>query len=128
MLDLVKLKEDLRLTASLETMTTLHGQLEAFLKPLDEADRNLSLFLLERMVLGSKGHLVTLKMGHNVWSAKKCSVCGVPIDAEGQAFWMLSRWEQSSIMLTLCDLHARETFEIDFDLLTGSPLSELAPS
>ena len=30
-------------------------------------------------------------------------------------------------MLNLCDVHGRETFKVDFDLLTDSLLSEIAP-
>ena len=124
MIDLGEMKRNINLTAPTEKLRELHDKATEFLKPMDTEDQQLTLLILERLVLGKEGHQATVKFGKNVWSGKKCSVCGVPLQAEGDAVWIISRWENSSVMLCLCDTHAQETLEVDIDILTGKLKSQ----
>jgi hypothetical protein len=125
MIDLGKLKSDVHLTASIEKLNDLHGKALDCLKSLDAADQQSLLLIMERLVLGSRGHHATVKFGKNVWSATICAVCGAPLDAKGQAFWLISRWENASRMLCWCETCSKETFEVDIDILTGNVTSQI---
>lgn len=125
MIDLATLKSRLRLSASIESLRTAYDQAHAFLAPLSVEDQQLNLLVMERLVLGDTGHLATLKFGRNSWNAQHCCICGVPLEQQGQAVWLISRWENSSIMFSLCELHSQSTFEVDVDLLTGESKSQI---
>jgi hypothetical protein len=125
MIDLGELKRKANLSAPIEKLRELYDQASGYLAPMSTEDQQLSLLILERLVLDTHGHVATVKFGHNYWSGQKCSVCAVPLEAKGQAVWLLSRWENSSVMLCLCDTHAKQTFEVDVDILTGKWKSQI---
>jgi hypothetical protein len=125
MIDLGNLKKQLQLTASIDELRKMYDKIDAFLAPLTVEQRQLCLLIMERLALGDKGHLGTLKFGHNTWNGNKCCVCHVPLEQEGQAVWLISRWENSSVMLCLCKVHAEQTFEVDVDILTGALKSKI---
>jgi len=125
MLDLGQMKRRINLDASVEKLRKLHDQAIEYLEPLDTEDQQLLLLVMERLVLGTVGHKATVKFGKNSWNGQKCSVCRVPLEAEGQAVWLISRWENSSVSLCLCELHAQQTFEVDVDILTGELKSQI---
>jgi hypothetical protein len=128
MVDLAQLKKSAGLTASLEELQETYDTLSGLLARRDAAERQRMLLVMERMVLGDVGHKCTVKFGKNDWSGRTCSVCGVPLEGEGQAVWWISRWENASLMLSLCEEHARQTFEVDVDLLSGEFRSEIVPA
>jgi hypothetical protein len=125
MVDLGEMKRKANLSTSLEKLRDLHDRAFAYLEPMDTEEQQVSLLIIERLVLGTLGHLATIRFGHNDWSGGKCSVCGVPLEAKGQAVCLISRWENSSVMLCLCETHSRETFEVDVDVLTGKWKSQI---
>jgi hypothetical protein len=125
--DLAQLKQSVGLMASVAELQETYNIVAGLLAGVRAEERQRMLLVMERLVLGDLGHKCNLKFGKNDWSAQACSVCGVPLEQEGQAVWLISRWENSSVMLTLCPEHANQTFEVDVDLLTGKFLSEIVP-
>ncbi|HYX29429.1 MAG TPA: hypothetical protein VE863_12765 [Pyrinomonadaceae bacterium] len=119
MIDLAKLKKAVGLTMSLDDLRKIYDKLADFLSQSDTVEQQCMLLIMERMVLGDAGHACTLKFGHNSWNGEKCCICGVPVEQEGQAFVIISRWENQFIGLYLCEQDSKQTFEVDVDLLTG---------
>lgn len=125
MVNLAQLKTLPGVTASKEELQAMHDKLAGFINGLEDPEKRNMLLIMERIVLDGRGHKCTIKFGQNQWSGQKCSVCGISLEQEGQAVWLISRWENSSVMLFLCDEHARDTFEVDADLLTGELMTEI---
>jgi hypothetical protein len=125
MVDLAKLKKAVGLTASLDELQKMYDKLADLLSGSGSAEQQSMLLIMERLVLGDVGHKCTIKFGGNSWNGQKCCICGVPLEQEGQAVWLISRWENTSVMLCLCDEHSRQTFEVDVDLLSGRFTSKI---
>lgn len=125
MVDLATLKQTVGLSASLEELRKMHDKLADLLSGVGSAEQQDMLLIMERQVLGDTGHKCTIKFGHNSWDGQTCCICGVPLEQEGQAVGLISRWENMSVMLCLCEQHAKQTFEVDVDLLTGRFASEI---
>jgi hypothetical protein len=125
MVDLAQLKKSVRLTASLDELRRMYDKLADVLNGLGDAEQQCMLLIMERMVLGDLGHKCTIKFGKNSWNGQNCCICGVPLEQEGRAVWLISRWENTSVMLCLCDEHAHQAFEVDVDLLTGKFTSKI---
>lgn len=125
MIDLAGIKKAVGLQAPLEKLRVLHDQVFEVVNKQSPEDKECTLLILQRLVLEKQGHLCTIKFGQNSWNGQRCCICGVPLEQEGQAVWLISRWENSSRMLCLCDTHSQETFEVDVDMLTGEIRSQI---
>jgi hypothetical protein len=122
---LISEKISRKTSVPVEKLRHLHDQAVEYLDPINAGDQRLSLLIIERLVLDKIGHKITVRFGKNGWSGEKCSVCEAPLTAEGQALRLISRWENSAVMLCLCETHARESFEVDVDVITGALKSEV---
>lgn len=125
MIDLARMKERVNLTMPVGRLRELHDAVYSVLQERPPADQQAMLLIMEQAVLEKVGHVCTIKFGKNEWSGKRCSVCQVPMEGEGQAVWLISRWENASVFLCLCEKHASETFEVDIDILTGALTSKI---
>lgn len=70
-----------------------------------------SLFYLEDLILGERGHIVTVKVGKSQPLEQVCSVCAesIPLDT-GLRLELRDRWRQTTTVIGLCKLHSVEGY------------------
>jgi hypothetical protein len=102
---------------------------------LDTAEKNAALLLLEQLILPEQGgHKVTIKLGlADAANSPPCFICRRPVrfdsTSEDVSLRIISRWENQQIWLTWHSYCiSGPEVEMDLDLLTGSPTSQLGLS
>jgi hypothetical protein len=125
MLDLGGLRVSKRLDVSQQTLRELYDRLYPVVQQFNPDHREMALLILERLILASRGHRCSLQFGKNSIDDGKCCVCQAQISRSGQLVKMTSDWEYVFLYLLVCDACSRQTFGLDFDLLTGTRTSKI---
>ena len=74
------------------------------------AAREAALYHLEDLVLGERGHLVTVKLGQSPYT-QTCSICGKTIAEEfGLRLELRDCWRNTMTVVGLCEQHSVEGF------------------